>query len=164
MDIADQMYGTWQCISSLTFSDEACTQPLMEPFGPNPLGRITLTPDGYMHANITHPDRALPLDKSWRSRATDEEVARVTRAMSAYCGPCKVSRRDGDVILSTKAEISLEPTWIGTIQERKVGFGERDGEKTMILKPMEPLQLPGGKLGYAVFTWVKMDPKKIVML
>lgn len=95
-----------------------------------------------MHANITHPDRALPLDKSWRSRATDEEVARVTRAMSAYCGPYKVSRRDGDVILSTKAEISLEPSWIGTIQERKVGFGERDGEKTMILKPVEPLQLP----------------------
>lgn len=137
----DQISGTWQCVSALTFSDEACTRPLMEPMGPKPLGRVTFTPDGYMNAILTHPDHVAPTDKPWRSGASDEVVAHVARAMSSYCGPYQVSHRDGETILSTNVEISLEPNWIGTIQERKVSFGQLGGGKNMILRPVEPLQL-----------------------
>ncbi|KAF8852341.1 hypothetical protein BDZ45DRAFT_112574 [Acephala macrosclerotiorum] len=106
---ADQIFGKWQCVSALTFSDEACTQQLIEPMSLKPLGRVTFTPDGYMSAIITHPDCAAPTGKSWRSGASDEVVARVARAMSSYYGPYQVSQRDGETILSTNIEIALEP-------------------------------------------------------
>lgn len=181
MDAPDWVLGTWQCVSALTFSDAAYTQTLNEPFGPKPLGRVTFTPDGYMSAILTHPDYAAPLDKPWRSGATDAEVAQVARAMSSYCGPYQVSQREGETFLSTSVEISLEPNWIGTIQERKISFGELGGEKTMILRPVQPLLLvvrcpdsltspchsyisQGGKKGYGVLTWVKVDLERHVRL
>ncbi|KAE8444331.1 hypothetical protein EG329_000641 [Mollisiaceae sp. DMI_Dod_QoI] len=140
MHTAEEIIGTWQLVTYKYFHDEAATQPLTEPLGPNPLGRLTFSSDGYMNAFISDPKRARPLDTPWLS-ASDKDVANIARAISAYCGQYLVLLKEGQARLCTDVEASLDPSWIGTVQERKVEFGELEGKRTLVLRPVKPFTL-----------------------
>lgn len=132
--------GTWQLISWQYFRDEAATQFLMNHGRLNPLGRLTFTSDGYMSAILTDPARAIPPDTPFRF-APDRDVANIARALTSYCGQYRLFEKEGETRLSTDVEVSLDPSWIGGAQERKVGFGELGGKKTLILRPVQAIPL-----------------------
>ena len=74
--------------------------------------------------------------------APDEDVAFAARTMTTYCGPYKVFSENGETRLSTDVEIALDPCWIGTAQVRRVSLRIEAGRQTMVLKPLQFLQLP----------------------
>lgn len=82
--------------------------------------------------------------------ASDEDIAFVARALTTYCGPYKVFSENGEVRLSTHVEIALDPSWLGTAQVRRVSLREEAGKQTMILKPIQFLQLPVSPLPFKI--------------
>ena len=155
------------------FADDAYSQPLGEPLGPNPLGRVALGPDGYMIAMITHPDLLKPCGAL--SARSDEDVAQVARSFWAYCGPYQVLEKAGDIRFITNVEIALDSSLIGTSQERRVNFEGTGEKRRMVLRPVLPTvlavfcpslvptnahDLQSGKEGFTVLTWMKVDANK----
>lgn len=136
----DRLVGLWNLVSVTTVSDEASgSKQLGHPFGPQPLGRILFTPEGYMSATITNPDHGKfwKNDASWRT-ASDKDIASIARVMISYSGDCKIYYEDGILLASTDVVISLDPAWIGTEQVRRVSF-EENGH--LLLKPVLAQQL-----------------------
>ncbi|KAH3920298.1 hypothetical protein HBI56_068100 [Parastagonospora nodorum] len=154
---AQDVIGTWHLLSLHFCLNEDATEIIGEPAGPNPLGRITFTREGYMSALITDPRIAHPIDKPWVSAEKDVQL-KIAMALSAYCGKYKVSEKNGELQIATQVEISLDPNWIGSKQVRNVRLGEvKDGKQTLVITPTESFTLANGISGWAVLTWVKMD-------
>jgi hypothetical protein len=140
---AQDVIGTWNLLSLKFCLGEDGSRPVGEPAGPKPLGRITFTSQGYMNALITDPRIAHPIDTPWV--ASDKEVQlKIAMALSAYCGHYTVShKKNGDMQVSTRVEISLDPNWIGSKQVRNVKLGDltKDGKQTLVLTPTESFTL-----------------------
>lgn len=142
MPTAKDLLGTWQLISVRAYNDPEETSLLGEPMGPTPLGRVTFNASGYMNVHVTDPSNIVPLSTSWLA-AKPEEIARIAKGFSSYCGWYSVKYAEGGkegegekgegerereiVGFSTDVEISLDPGWQGTVQERTVEFRVVDG-------------------------------------
>ncbi len=50
----EQFVGTWKLVAMRADRGDGAPE---EPYGPQPLGYITYTADGHMHAILMHPDR-----------------------------------------------------------------------------------------------------------
>ncbi|KAE8443155.1 hypothetical protein EG329_002324 [Mollisiaceae sp. DMI_Dod_QoI] len=106
-------------------------------YGPNPLGRIFFSPDGYMNAMITDPDQAKPLPNGtdWTT-ASDKQLATIARPMVAYSGPYQVVQKGGETYTHVDVEVSLNPNLIGTEQVRYSSFEEKNGKSLLSLIPV----------------------------
>lgn len=69
-----------------------------KPHGDHPLGKVLISPNGYLSANIARRDRLgkLPSGKKWQV-GNDEEVSYVARGLSCYCGYLSLYRDEGGV-------------------------------------------------------------------
>ena len=114
----------------------------IQPAGPSPLGRLVFTEDNYMSAMVTTPDTDIQKTHSPWNVATNEEVLRVARPMVTYCGRFQIAKHEDDIHLSTMVAISLDPTWIGGLQTRKVKLEETNGRKLLTLRPVQHFELP----------------------
>jgi hypothetical protein len=109
---------------------------IMQPSGPNPSGKLTLTNEGYISVIISNPDVArLPNGTGWVN-ATESQVSTVARAVVAYCGEAKTFYEGEQLVLTTLVDIALNPDWVGTTQTRNVSFIEEEGKEYMILRPV----------------------------
>ena len=106
-------------------------------YGPNPIGRIIFTPDGYLNAMITDLNlvNADLNDTAW-SDATDAEVAKVALFMVTYEGPFTLQTVGNDTSVHKNIEISLTPTLVGTEQVRDATLEEKDGKSILTLIPV----------------------------
>jgi hypothetical protein len=137
-----QIPGTWKLISFELVSNKANgAKRIAQPLGPTPLGRITFNRDGFMSCLLTHPDHAKPPETAWRE-AEDMDIAFIARPMTAYCGPYKIFSEEGEIMLSTDVEVSLNPSWIGTLQVRRVTVRKEAGKEILVLRPVQSLRLP----------------------
>jgi Lipocalin-like domain len=74
--------------------------------------------------------------------APGEEIAEVARYLMSYWGAYKIFEEEGEVRLSTKVHVALDPSWLGTMQERKAEFRIEDGRQVLVLKPVKDLPAP----------------------
>ncbi len=127
-----QIVGVWKLIYINVTGDSVGYN-----YGPNPLGRIFFSPDGYMNAMITDPDQAKPLPNGtdW-SKASDAQLAAIARPMVAYSGHYHVVQEGGETFTHVDVEVSISPNLVGTEQVRYSSFEEKDGKSLLTLIPV----------------------------
>jgi hypothetical protein len=132
-DLRAQILGTWTLVSYRACGVED-PNDVIYPLGPDPLGSLIYTCDGYMATQFmksgcelfAHPDP---------HNATPDEMAAAAASYISYSWPFSI---DNDTVVHHVA-ISLMPNWIGHDQRRKAHFDD----STLTLTAIEPLLLSG---------------------
>lgn len=132
--LRQQLIGAWKLVSYVE-------QPLdgsapVYPFSENPRGIIMYTPDGFMSAQLCHPDREPFASGDWFNGAPEEYEAEASTYV-AYTGPFSVDEEKQT--LTHSMFISLFPNWIGQTQPRVVSI---DGD-FLNLSTASPIQSAG---------------------
>jgi len=151
----DRILGVWKLLSFDVKSDNSPdAKIILQPYGPNPLGRLFLAPEGYMSAILTNPDSAKKFEpNATLLNSSDKDVAAAARSFASYSGAFKVYEEEGQLLFSTEVQVTSEPSWYGTVQARRVSF---EGER-LVLEPVESLPLPGLANSVAVLKWEKIE-------
>lgn len=142
-ELRERLVGAWRLQSFLATPVDG-GEPFA-PLGANPQGLIIYTPDGYMSAQLSTPNREVFSSGDWDDGTRDEYVAEASTYI-AYSGPYRVDDLTG--ILTHTMEVSLFPNWTGHTQERTV---ELDGD-TLTLGTAIPLR-SGGRMVMARLVW-----------
>jgi Lipocalin-like domain len=118
-DAAKQLAGTWKVVSLITRFDGG---DAVEPFGPNPKGRLILTPEGYWIIIQTRASRGPAKNL--------EEKAALLDSMLAYSGKYTI---EGDR-MTIRVDMSWNEIYTGAnqIQTR---FFNIEGDKLTIRTP-----------------------------
>jgi hypothetical protein len=142
-----KLVGGWKCVSFEQFSIPANPNDsktlLAKPHGEKPLGRVSISPNGWLAAHLARPDRVdgLKSGKPWQT-APDEEVAYVARGLAMYCGYMQLFEDgNGGLYWQTKVEVSSDPQRMGGIEERKVILLEEGGKEYMVLEPKQDMMM-----------------------
>jgi hypothetical protein len=110
-----KLLGFWRLVSfEREFKATGEKEPLL---GKNPTGYILFTPEGRFVAILTGEGRKAP--------KTDQDRVDLFKSMFAYTGMCRL---EGDKF-TTKVDVSWNPEWIGTDQER---FFKIDGDRLQV--------------------------------
>lgn len=135
---AEPIVGTWTLESVERVYDDG---RIAHPLGDSPVGRLTYTSDGYMHA-ILMPGGRRPFE-SGNVYGTAAEREEGSRQFMSYAG--RYVRR-GDVVLHYP-EASFYPNWIGQELRRDLLLS---GD-TMVLST-EPTEMEDG-ISKGVLVW-----------
>jgi Lipocalin-like domain len=111
------LFGTWKLIAASATGPDG--QAIGQPYGPVPMGRLVLTPEGRMMAVLCDGRPSIPDGQK--------------RAYSSYCGNFSVEEN----ILITIVDAASDAGRIGSAQRRKLAL--RDGK--LVLTP--PPRLDG---------------------
>jgi hypothetical protein len=129
-EAATQLSGTWRVVSWLTKFDGGDT---VEPFGPNPKGRLVLTPDRHWIIILTGANR--------KPAKTADEKAALLDSMLAYSGKYTV---EGDRI-TTHVEMSSNEIYTGPNQNQTRFFRIEDDKLTLRTPEIVSAVRPGQK-------------------
>jgi hypothetical protein len=113
MTLHDDIRGGWELVSYATQDDRG--GPVTFPLGPDAVGLIMYTQDGYMSAQLMRPDRP-DYDQPDTAGGTDAQHAAAAAGYLAYSGPYVVDEATG--IVHHEVVVSLLPNWLGTVQLR----------------------------------------------
>jgi hypothetical protein len=139
---ADSIIGSWRLVTWVEVETES--KSVHQPFGDNPSGLITYTPDGRMSLFIIDPKRKPPSGP----KATDVEAAELYRTIIAYSGSYSI---DGNTV-THKIEVSWNQAWAGTNQQR---FVEVNNNQLTIKTP--PIISPtSGKESVHTLVWERV--------
>jgi len=141
-DIMVKIPGLWSLVS---FDLMLNGTSILQPNGPDPLGKLVATEDGYLSVLITTPETAIPLPNGTKwSDGTDAELAALARPMVTYCGKYTTGYEGDQLVLTTHVDVALNPGMIGVPQPRNVSFVTENGTTYTLLKPQGtiPLTLP----------------------
>jgi hypothetical protein len=142
LQAADSVVGSWRLTSWAEVETESKT--VRTPFGENPTGVLTYTPDGRMSLLIIDPKRKPPAGP----KATDAEAVELYRTMIAYSGAYSL---EGNKV-THKIEVSWNQAWTGTNQQR---FFEVKDETLTIKTP--PITSPiSGKESVHTLVWERV--------
>jgi hypothetical protein len=114
----DDILGTWLLASYTAETAGEVSYPL----GPDPVGIIMYTPDGYMSAQLMRRDRPA-YDRAITGGGTTEQLAAAASGYLCYSGPYVLD--EAADIVHHHVEVSLLPNWLGGSQVRN---GKLDGE------------------------------------
>lgn len=121
-EVATQLIGTWKLTSWVT---QVIGEDSREPYGPNPKGRLVITPEGHWIVIITAANRQSP-------KTTDEKAA-LLDSMLAYSGKYRI---DGNKI-TTRVDMSSNEIYTGANQDQ-TRFFRVEGDKLDIRTPKLP--------------------------
>lgn len=108
------LVGAWELIAhEVPLADPAHRHPL----GPDPLGQLLYTAEGYMAVHYMAGNRPLLTAASWR-HTTDEEKLAAVRTYGGYSGRYTWL---GDRV-EHHVDASIHPNWIGRTLVRDVEF------------------------------------------
>jgi Lipocalin-like domain len=109
--LRDEILGTWQLVSFVAQDNRggAASYPL----GPDAVGLIMYTPDGYMSAQLMRPGRP---DYHVPNTPATEQAAAALAGYLAYGGPYQVDESTG--VVHHEVAVSLLPNWLNTAQLR----------------------------------------------
>ena len=144
----EALIGAWQLVSCVETDVE--TGEIFLPMGPHPAGFILYTPDGYMSAQLSSPDRA-DFASGDMYRGAPEDYVAAGASYLAYSGPYRVDEARRTV--EHGMAVSLFPNWQG---ERQLRIPELDGD-TLVLATDRPT-LFAGSLKTARITWRRATP------
>lgn len=116
MSYVQQLLGSWSLITwEIEYSDG---RPSSYPYGKNPQGSILYAEGGWMSAAINIVDRS-ELDTSIALRRQPQSaLAEAYKSYFHYAGSYEVR---GDTVFHSVKQ-SLNPNFVGTIQERQIVF------------------------------------------
>ena len=136
------LVGSWRLLSTTaTFTDNG---ERIETFGPNPSGRMVLTPGGRITFLIARSNRQPP--------ASDAERAALFNGMISYTG---VVRPGGAGQFITAVDVSLIPSEVGT---EKLRLFKVDGDRLTIRLPEQISRFGSGRMSVSELTWVREPP------
>jgi hypothetical protein len=109
----DAILGTWELVSYIAEDNDG--GPVTYPLGPDALGLIMYTGDGYMSAQIMRPGRPA-FDRPDTDGGTLEQAAAAAAGYLAYSGPFEVEESTG--VVHHEVRVSLLPNWLNGAQLR----------------------------------------------
>jgi hypothetical protein len=115
--LREQLIGAWKLVSYTEHPTDG-SEPF-HPLGESPQGIIMYTPDGYMSAQLSLPDRSQFASGDWFD-ATDAEYKAEATSYIAYTGPFEVDEEKGELFHTMF--VSLFPNWTGQTQQRVVSL------------------------------------------
>lgn len=124
-----RLFGSWRLVSSKVrvVGEDAPPQDI---FGPQPFGRIILTPEHSMMAYLSRPDRKPPTNEA--------EAATLMSSMIAYTGKFRV---EGDKFITT-----VDGAWNEIYKaNEQVRYFTLDGDKLSIQTAEMPSRVMPGK-------------------
>ena len=136
------LVGTWRLVSC-AFHDG---RSVNHPYGPDPSGFLTYTPDGQMAVMFGDPDRPLLENPDWRQNV-DEDIATAARLCIAYCGTYDL--HDDEV--AHHVAFSIMPNWIGQTLTRRITLS---GD---ILTLSRPESLVDGRKQTGTLVWKRVE-------
>lgn len=148
--LRSRLIGAWKLVSYREIPVDG-SDPF-EPLGPLPHGIIMYTPDGYMSAQLSKPDRPTFASGDWFDGTTEDYVTEATSYI-AYSGPFHVDEENQT--LTHSMFVSLFPNWIGQTQPRTVKI---EGD-LLHLGTMAPIR-SAGKTVNSVLTWRRAEPSE----
>ena len=146
--LREALIGAWQLVSCVETDVE--TGEILLPMGPHPAGFILYTPDGYMSAQLSSPDRA-DFASGDMYRGTPEDYVAAGTSYLAYSGPYRVDEARRTV--EHGMAVSLFPNWQG---QRQVRIAELEDD-TLVLATDGPTRF-AGSLKTARITWRRTTP------
>ncbi|OHT19103.1 lipocalin-like domain-containing protein [Edaphosphingomonas haloaromaticamans] len=146
--LREALIGAWQLVSCI--ETDVDTGEVFLPMGERPLGFLLYTPDGYMSAQLSSPDRADFAAGDMYRGAADEYLAAGISYL-AYSGRYRVDENRGTV--EHGMGVSLFPNWQG---QRQLRIPELDGD-TLVLATDRPA-LFAGSFKTARITWRRAAP------
>ena len=133
------LVGSWRLLSTTaTFTD---TGERVETFGPNPSGRMVLTPGGRITFLITRSNRQPPTN--------DAKRAALYNSMISYTGTVRL-HAPGQFI--TTVDVSLIPSEIGG---EKLRLFSVDGDNLTIRLPEQVSRFGEGRMTVSELIWVR---------
>jgi Lipocalin-like domain len=138
-----EILGAWQLVSASSSTSDG--ERSDTPFGVDPTGFITYTPDGRMSAIISHGGRK-PLFAAGPTPPTTEQQAQAFSTFVAYAG--RYTLKSEEVV--HHVDISFIQDWVGTDQVRKIKL---EGDRLVLSTP--PMST-GGKIMTIEFIWQRM--------
>lgn len=146
--LREQLIGAWMLVS---YEEKPVDgSPTNFPMGEKPQGIIMYTPDGYMSAQLSRPDRKPFASGDW-FKGSDDDYEQEASTYIAYTGEFHVDEEAHR--LTHSMFVSLFPNWIGQTQPRVVKI---EGEY-LFLHTASPIQ-SGGKKVNSYLKW-KRAPK-----
>jgi len=139
---ADSVVGSWRLASWAEVETES--KVVHTPFGENPTGVITYTPDGRMFLFIIDPKRKPPAGP----KATDAEAVELYQTMIAYSGAYSL---DGKKV-THKVEVSWNQGWTGTNQQRFIEVKD----DTLTIKTPPIISPISGKESVHTLVWERV--------
>lgn len=114
----ENLLGAWHLTSYAAESEGGVDQPL----GPDPVGVLLYTSDGYVSAQLMRRDRP-PYDRAITGGGTSAQMAAAASGYLCYSGPFDLDEATG--VVRHHVEVSLLPNWVGGVQIR---HGQLDGD------------------------------------
>ncbi len=136
-DVPTRLFGTWKLASWVT---QVIGEDSRQPYGPNPKGRLVITPEGHWIVIITGANR--------RPANTADEKAALLDSMLAYSGKYRI---EGDKI-TTRVDMSSNEIYIGANQDQ-TRFFKIDGDKLVIRTPEIASAVLPGKRVVGTISW-----------
>jgi hypothetical protein len=146
--LRETLIGAWQLVACVETDVE--TGEIFLPMGPHPQGFILYTPDGYMSAQLSSPDRA-DFASGDMYRGTPEDYVAAGTSYLAYSGRYRVD--EARRTIEHGMAVSLFPNWQG---QRQLRIPALDGD-TLVLATDRPT-LFAGSLKTARITWRRAHP------
>ena len=135
-DAARQLVGTWKVVSLITRFDGG---DAVEPFGPNPKGRLVLTPEGDWINILTKADRG--------PARNAEEKAALLDSMLAYSGKYTV---EGNRMV-IRVDMSWNEIYAGANQNQ-TRFFSMEGDRLIVRSPEIASAVRPGQKAVATLT------------
>ena len=130
-DVAKQLVGTWKLTAWVV---QVIGEDSREPYGPNPKGRLVLTPEGHWIVILTGASR--------RPAKTNDEKAALLDSMIAYAGKYTI---EGDKI-TTRIDMSSNEIFTGANQVQTRFFKVESDKLTLRTPEIASAALPGKKV------------------
>jgi hypothetical protein len=146
--LRQQLIGAWKLVSYQETPVDG-SEPF-EPLGHEPRGIIMYSPDGYMSAQPSKPDRPNFASGDWFA-GTAEDYQSEASSYIAYSGPFHVD--EAARTLTHSMFVSLFPDWTGQTQPRNVTL---EGD-SLHLGSVSPIQ-SSGKTVMSVLAWRRAEP------
>jgi len=151
--LRDRLIGAWSLVSYEERPVDG--SPSFFPMGTSPKGIIMYTPDGFMSAQLSQPNRKPFTSGDW-FQATDAEFKNEATSYIAYTGPFHVDEEKHH--LTHSMFISLFPNWIGQTQPRLVRI---EGDQ-LFLSTANPIS-SGGKTVNSHLAWRRADASTMTL-
>jgi len=130
-EVQKQLVGTWKLTAWIV---QVIGEGSREPYGPNPKGRLVITPEGHWIIVLTGANR--------QPAKTIDEKAALLDSMLAYSGKYRI---EGDKI-TTRVEMSSNEIYTGANQDQ-TRFFKVEGDRLALRTPeISSAVLPGKKV------------------
>jgi hypothetical protein len=146
--LREKLIGAWRLVSCVETKVE--TGDIFLPMGDHPEGFLLYTPDGYMSAQLSAPDRTFFASGDMYRGAPEDYVAAGTSYL-AYSGRYYVD--EARSVVAHEMAVSFFPNWKG---QRQVRIVRLEGDQLQLATNRPSLF--GGSLKSVVISWRRAIP------